>query len=139
MSDLENFHKTLHRQREANEAMYHGDPEPFIALWSHEDPVSLFGAWGPCKTGWEELSRIFRWVGSRFSESHDPSFDIEVAEVSGNLAYSVGHERAQVSIDGGPMRPWNLRVTHVYRREEGDWKLIHRHGDFAPEDQGPAA
>ncbi len=23
----------------------------------------------------------------------------------------------------------DLRVTHVYRREEGSWKLVHRHAD----------
>jgi ketosteroid isomerase-like protein len=30
-----------------------------------------------------------------------------------------------------------LRVTQVYRREGGEWRLVHRHGDFAPMDQSP--
>jgi ketosteroid isomerase-like protein len=137
MSDLAAFYKTLERQREAVEAMHEGDPEPYIALWSQRDPVSLFGAWGPCKTGWEELSRTFRWVGSRFSDGRDTSFEIEVAEVNGHLAYSVGYEQAQVSIDGRRVAPWKVRVTHVYRREDGDWKLVHRHGDIPPEDRSP--
>jgi hypothetical protein len=43
-----------------------GNPKPFMELWSHEheNDVSLFGAFGPCKRGWDELSRTFRWVGS---------------------------------------------------------------------------
>jgi ketosteroid isomerase-like protein len=34
-----------------------------------------------------------------------------------------------VSRNGGPVRPNRLRVTHVYRRENGQWKIVHRHGD----------
>jgi hypothetical protein len=54
---------------------------------------------------------------------------------SGDLAYSVGYEQAEVSIDGGPMRPWKLRVTHIYRRGNDQWKIVHRHADLGPEDQ----
>jgi ketosteroid isomerase-like protein len=28
-----------------------------------------------------------------------------------------------------------IRVTHVYRRIEDDWWLVHRHADFSPADQ----
>jgi ketosteroid isomerase-like protein len=44
-----------------------------------------------------------------------------------------------VSVDGGPVKPNTLRVTHVYRRENGEWKIVHRHGDHVPIDQSPAA
>jgi len=39
-----------------------------------------------------------------------------------------------MTIDGEP-KSVTIRVTHIYRREAGDWKLIHRHGDFAPIDE----
>jgi ketosteroid isomerase-like protein len=138
MSGPEDFHKALQRQGDTAGPMYRGDPGPWMALWSRRDPVSLFGAWGPCKRGWDELSRTFRWVGTRFSGGRDSRFDIEVAGVSGDLAYSVGYEQAEVSVDGGPVRPWKLRVTHIYRREDDQWKIVHRHADLAPEDQSPA-
>jgi len=137
VSDIADFQQTIQRQRDANEAMYRGDPEPFLALWSRRDPVSLFGAWGPCRTGWDELDRMFRWVAGRMSDGRNPAFDVEVADVSGDLGYTVGYERAELSIDGGPIRPWRVRVTHVYRREDGQWRLVHRHGDFAPQDESP--
>jgi ketosteroid isomerase-like protein len=35
--------------------------------------------------------------------------------------------------------PITLRVTHVYRRENGVWKIVHRHSDNAPFDQSPPA
>jgi hypothetical protein len=28
-----------------------------------------------------------------------------------------------------------IRVTHIYRRFDSDWRLIHRHADFPPRDQ----
>ncbi len=128
--------KVLERQRVANDAMYAGDPEPYLSMWSRDDPVSLFGAWGPCKAGWDELSRTYRWVGSRFSRGH-VSYPLEVVHAGTDLAYTVGYEQGEVRIDGGPLRPVKIRVTHIYRREHDEWKLVHRHGDFAPTDESP--
>jgi ketosteroid isomerase-like protein len=54
---------------------------------------------------------------------------------SGDLAYTVGFERGKVEVDGGPRRPMTIRVTHVYRRIDGVWQLVHRHADFPPADQ----
>jgi ketosteroid isomerase-like protein len=142
MSELEDFrNKTLRRQAEAEEALVHGDVEPRLAMWSRRDPVSVLGALGPNKTGWDDVSGIFRWVAERFSKQEitDFRFDVEVAEVSGDMAYSVGYERFNTSVDGGPKEPYTVRVTHVYRREDGEWKIVHRHGDVAPVDQSVAA
>ena len=49
MSEPDDFARTLEQQRRANNAMSSGDPEPYMNLWSRKDPVSLFGAWGPCQ------------------------------------------------------------------------------------------
>jgi ketosteroid isomerase-like protein len=65
----------------------------------------------------------------------DYQLEVIAAGVSGDLAYTVGYERSLVSVDGGPVRPNVLRVTHVYRREDGEWKIVHRHGDFPPADK----
>ncbi|MBA2363863.1 MAG: nuclear transport factor 2 family protein, partial [Chloroflexia bacterium] len=52
-------------------------------------------------------------------------------------AYTCGYERRTVSVDGGPAKPGTLRVTHVYRRENGEWKIVHRHGDNLLTDPSP--
>ena len=57
------------------------------------------------------------------------------AGASGDLAYTVGYEHLTFSIDGGPVAPFTLRVTHLYRREDGEWKTVHRHADRPPIDQ----
>jgi hypothetical protein len=70
------------------------------------------------------------------SGSH--SLELIAAGASGDLAYTVGVERTDLSVDGGPPHSTKLRVTHVYRREYGEWKIVHRHGDYVPLDE-PAA
>lgn len=137
MTKVESFEgQTLERQRLALDAMFEGDPEPYMETWSQRDPVSLFGAWGPCKTGWSELSETFRWVGSRFGGG-EMTYDLEVAYAGEDLAYTVGYERGEVAVDGDAKRPMTIRVTHIYRREDGEWKLVHRHADYPPVDESP--
>jgi ketosteroid isomerase-like protein len=128
---------TLLRQAAAHEEMVRGNPDPFIQMWSRRDPVSLFGAWGPCQTGWERLVRTFRWVGSRYSGGARATSQVEVLGFGDELAYTVGYEEQVASVDGAPEAPIRLRVTHIYRREDGEWRLVHRHADFAPPDQSP--
>jgi ketosteroid isomerase-like protein len=119
---------TIPRQIAADEALHKGDPEPRLALWSRHDPVTVLGAARNAR-GWEEVSQLFRWLGSRFSNCTAFRFDLVAAGVSGDQAYTVGYEHTSVSMDGVPVEPYTLRVTHVYRRENGEWKIVHRHGD----------
>ena len=130
MSEVDDFlEETLARQLEAEEAIHNGDPTLRLNMWSTRDPVTLLGAFGVARSGWEEVSETFHWVASRFSNCTAYSFDLIAAGVSGDLAYTVGYEHSEVSLDGGPVEPNTLRVTHVYRREDGEWKVVHRHGD----------
>jgi ketosteroid isomerase-like protein len=138
MTSTEDFlSRTMQEMAAAGDAMFAGNPEPGMALWSQRQPVSLFGAWGPCKTGWDELSQTFRWVGSRFSDGQ-MTYPVEVARAGADLAYTVGYEVGDVRVDGGPVRPLRIRVTHIYCREDDRWALVHRHADFAPADESPA-
>jgi ketosteroid isomerase-like protein len=79
--------------------------------------------------GWEEASKLFRLLAAGFSDCTAHSFDLIAAGVSGDLAYTTGYEHTSVSWGGIPLEPYTLRVTHVYRREEGEWKIVHRRGD----------
>jgi ketosteroid isomerase-like protein len=130
----------LPRQEEEERALRNGDPEPRLRMWSSNDPVTLLGAAGAAGTGsgWERVSGMFRWIASRFSDCREYDFELVAAEVSGDLAYTVGFERSTMSMDGGPARPNVIRVTHVYRREDGQWKIVHRHGTLAETSASPA-
>ena len=75
-----------------------------------------------------------RWVGSRFNGADVVDVEHAVIASSGDLAYTVGFERSHRSVDGGPPSDMVLRVTLIYWRINGDWKLMHRHADFSPPD-----
>jgi ketosteroid isomerase-like protein len=131
MSELDEFLSWVEtRQREAEVGLLNGDAEPRLAIWSRNDPVTLLGAWFSA-TGWEDVSSTFQRLGSVFSDCTSYERDIIAAGVSGDLAYTVGYERITVSVNGTPS-PHTLRATHVYRREEGEWKVVHRHADPPP-------
>ena len=124
----------LERVKTALAAMGSGDPEPYIALWPDAEDVTLFGAWGPIEKGHQALTDTFRWVGSRFTGGAFVPENV-VTHASGDLAYTVGFEQGEVSVDGGAPQPMMIRVTHIYRRIDGAWQLVHRHADFPPADQ----
>jgi ketosteroid isomerase-like protein len=132
MSELDDFlTPTLTRQLEAEQALCSGDPGPRLAMWSTRDPVTVLGA-EKTVTGSEEVRQTFRWLASRFSNLSDYRFELVTAGASGDLAYTVGYEHITFSMDGGPVQPTTLRVTHIYRREDGEWKTVHRHADIPP-------
>jgi ketosteroid isomerase-like protein len=108
-------------------ALHNGDPAPRRALWSRREPVSVYGAWRNAR-GQAEIDALFAHLGSSFSNCTSYAFELQTYDVVGDMAYTVGLEHSAVSVDGKP-RTYTLRVTQVYRREDGEWKVVHRHGD----------
>ena len=74
---------------------------------------------------------MFRKVAAWFSDSAEYEFEVIAAGASGDLAYTVGYEHNRVKVDGEP-RTYTLRATHVYRRQDGQWRIVHRHADVPP-------
>jgi ketosteroid isomerase-like protein len=120
---------TQSRLRDAETALHNGDAEPRLALWSSREPVSVLGAWRSA-TGQEEVRELFRTLAETFSGCTSHVYEIVAADVIGDMAFTTGYERTEASING-ERRRYVLRVTQVYRREGGEWKVAHRHGDTA--------
>ena len=103
-SDLDEFlAATLARQVEAEEALHNGDAEPRLAMWSTKDPVTVLGAVRSV-SGWDEVSQLFRWLGSGFSDCSSYRFELVAASVSGDLAYTVGYEAHHGLVGRHPTR-----------------------------------
>lgn len=112
----------------ADADLHNGHAAARSAMWSRNEPVTLFGA-AYTVTGWNEIDSLFEKLASQFSNCS--SFDIEVvaADAGTDLGYVVALERTTASIVGQPPATYALRVTTVFRREDGEWKVVHRHGD----------
>jgi ketosteroid isomerase-like protein len=128
MSELDDFLGWAGtRLKDAEVALHNGDAAPRFAIWSSNDPVTVLGAW-MSGSGHQEVSDIFRQLEESFSDCTSYAHDIIAAGVNGDMAYTVGYEHTRASINGEP-RQYTLRVTQVYRREDGEWKVAHRHAD----------
>ena len=88
----------------------------------------MLGAWKSA-TNCAETNELFKSLAETFSDFKSYSFDLVAADVVGDMAYTVGYEHTQASINGEP-RTYTLRATQVYRREDGEWKVAHRHADM---------
>jgi ketosteroid isomerase-like protein len=115
---------TLH---EAELALHNGDATPRRALWSRNEPVSVLGAWRNAN-GQQELDELFTSLAASFSDCTSFTFELQAHDVIGDMAYTAGLEHISASMNGEP-RTYTLRVTQVYRRENGEWRVAHRHGD----------
>ncbi|MFC7725432.1 nuclear transport factor 2 family protein [Nocardioides sp. GCM10028917] len=117
--------------RDAEVAVHNGDSGPRRAIWSRNEPVTVLGAWKNA-IGQQELNELFDRLAHSFSECTSYDFELLEAEVLGDTAYTVGLEHTSASVDGVP-RTYTLRATQIYRREDGTWKVAHRHGSAPPE------
>jgi len=100
-------------------------------LWSHKAPVTVLGA-AKTVSGWPEVESLFDWLASNFSNGALYELDVASAGVSGDLGFVVGAEHSTASIGGEAPAAIALRVTLIFRRENGEWKEVHRHADPIP-------
>ena len=112
-------------------ALHNGDAAPRRSIWSPNDPVTVLGAWKNAN-GQEDLDGLFTHLAESLSDCTSYEFELLEAEVRGDTAYTVGLEHTSASVDGAP-RSYILRVTQIYRREDGAWKVAHRHGSAPPQ------
>jgi ketosteroid isomerase-like protein len=117
--------------RGAEIAVHNGDAGPRRAIWSRNDPVTVLGAWKNA-SGQQELDDLFADLADSFSNCTSYELELLEAEVRGDTAYTVGFEHTSASVNGVP-RTYTLRATQIYRREDSNWKVAHRHGSAPPQ------
>jgi ketosteroid isomerase-like protein len=110
--------------------LVNGQPAAFKALWSHGDDVTLSGGLGGAiAKGWTHVSERLDWVARQYQDGSRTHQEVS-RYVGQDLAYVVLREtiRFKSPADGRPMTQ-ALRVTQVFRREAGRWRIVHRHAD----------
>lgn len=110
--------------------MLGGDASSLGDIWSHNSTVSTMHPIGGREIGWEQVRASFEQV-ARSSTGGRVELTDQLIRIVGEFAYELGVERAQFSISGEPLS-LNSRVTNIYRRQAGNWKVVHHHGDKSP-------
>jgi ketosteroid isomerase-like protein len=107
-----------------------GNPEPLKMVYSHREDVSLANPFGPPVRGWEQAAATIERAASNYKDGEIVGFENVARYVTPELAYIVEVERYKAKVGGGEeLAPISLRVTSIFRREDGVWKIVHRHAD----------
>ena len=141
VADDSSLQKFLPQWEEAQSHFINGDPTLWMQHSSHRDDATVLGAFGGYEKGWNEVGPRYDWASSQF-KAGGARIKVEYLNtgVSGDLAFTVAIERQdEVRLgDQENPAPRALRVTQVFRKENGAWKLLHRHADPLVEKKAPS-
>jgi ketosteroid isomerase-like protein len=110
--------------------MANGDAGALSDIWSHDAAATALHPIGGREVGWEAVRKSFEQVAQLASDGGIELVD-QIIHISGTLAYEVGVEQGEFTLAGEPVK-MEVRVTNVYQREAGAWKMIHHHTDTSP-------
>ncbi len=107
-----------------------GDVSAIKALYSHTADATSFYGWGGWEHGWDAVSKRWDWAAQQF-QGGAVSYQNVTTVVGPELFYTTDIEtfamRAMAGKSGST--GWSNRVTHIFRFEDGQWRLLHRHGN----------
>jgi len=118
-------------------AFVRGDASAVAGLWLPAEDVTIFGAFGGYERGWESVRPRLVWAASQFRNGTWSCEQVS-AHFGADVGYTVGIEHAYASI-GGIVGRQDLRVTHLFRRVDGKWQMVHRHADLLTGKAAPSA
>jgi ketosteroid isomerase-like protein len=107
-----------------------GNPEPAKMVFSHREDVTLANPFGPVARGWKQVAETMERAASHYRDGEVIGFENVAKYVTADLAYMVEVERIKAKVGGREdVASLALRVTTIFRPEDGTWKVVHRHAD----------
>ena len=110
--------------------MLNGDARALSDVWSHRSFVTAMHPLGGRQVGWAEVRKTWEQIAQRASEGNVELKD-QLIRLAGDVAYEVGVEHVEAKL-GGQKVGAKIRVTNIYQREAGAWKITHHHTDASP-------
>jgi proline iminopeptidase len=123
------FEAMLARVDAAQLELQNGRPGAFKDLWSRADDITLSGGFGgTIEKGWDAISRRLDWVATQFANGTH-THERVASSASNGLGYVVQLEHVRFQGPSGAPAARDYRVTMVFRREAGGWRIVHRQAD----------
>jgi NAD(P)H-dependent FMN reductase/ketosteroid isomerase-like protein len=121
------------KQREHVAAAYvSGNITPLDAMVPRTGDVSFFPPSGGSVQGAEEVISRYGRDAQSFAPGGSTNFEVLQSGCDGDLGYWTGIQYAYAYMGSEAKKVhMKLRVTELFRFQEGGWKLIHRHSDTA--------
>jgi ketosteroid isomerase-like protein len=130
MAAVDDFDEVLEQYHLALDEIVKGSPDGYKRVYSHQDDVTLANPFGPPARGWDEVAKTLERAASQFRDGEATGFENVAKYITPDLAYTVEIERSQTKVEGREdVTPIALRVTTIFRPEDGAWKVVHRHAD----------
>ncbi len=130
MAAVDNVDRLNEQYHLASGEFLKGNPEPVKKLWSHKEDVSLANPYGPPVRGWDEVAKTTEHAASLRRDGEFLGYEVVSKYATSELAYVVQIERAKAKIgEQEVITPYAVRSTMIFRPEEGEWKVVHRHAD----------
>lgn len=114
---------------DALNAMFTGDMAPMKQVWSHADDVTYMGPGGSLKVGWPKIWKDWEGQGKRKLGGEVKPEDVHFV-VSDDLAVMYAREVGLNTNIDGKREKVDIRVTNVFRKEDGKWRVIGHHTDL---------
>lgn len=131
--DMHDFEQFMQQRENAARAYVNGDAAPVNSLSTRSLPATFFHPNGDYEQCAEHVSSRYERDADYFEPGGDSSFEILQMAASDGIAYWVGFQHANARLKGQPEAiPMSLRITEIFRRAGGEWKLVHRHADALP-------
>lgn len=110
--------------------MVNGDAAPLADIWSHSEEVTAMHPIGGRQVGWNAVRRSFEQLARLASDGKVELRD-QLIRVVGDVAFEAGIEYGRLTLAGERVTIEH-RVTNIYQREGGTWKITHHHTDTSP-------
>jgi ketosteroid isomerase-like protein len=119
----------IRRSAEAASALIRGDIRTYVTLVRHADDYTLMApSGGEPRRGFDASDQALDAL-ARYFQGGEAELQVVQSYASGDMVVLVAIERQHGEVGGLPDQDWSLRVTLVFRREGGEWRLVHRHAD----------
>ena len=110
--------------------MANGQTNALADAWSHSNSVTTLHPIGGRQVGWDAVKESFDQVAKLASKGKVELKD-QLIYVIGDAAYEIGTEHANFKLAEHDIKA-EIRVTNIYQRENGAWKIVHHHTDVSP-------
>jgi ketosteroid isomerase-like protein len=120
----------IRRTAEAASALIRGDIRTYLTHIRHADDYTLMApSGGEPRRGFDASDQALEAMEQYFHGGGEAELEVFQTYTSGDMVVLVAIERQHGEVGGLPDQDWSLRVTLVFRREAGEWRLVHRHAD----------
>jgi ketosteroid isomerase-like protein len=110
--------------------VFTGDMAPMEALWSRRKDVTYMGPGGGFLVGWDAVRKD--WASQAAMKMGGSIKPAQVKITAGSDLATVSNMEEGANVVGGKKSVVSLRATSIYRKENGQWKMIGHHTDLIP-------